>query len=99
MNSATKEIALQIRIQRGKAIEEFLKSSAYKEHVAGYIGLRKKELIEKAYMSLESHAILAASIGAHFELGLFEDSLIATAKDAHMTADDLPEDQSPEIGQ
>jgi 2-C-methyl-D-erythritol 4-phosphate cytidylyltransferase len=99
MDTVTKELALQVRIQRGKAIEEFLQSTAYKVHIQGYIVLRKKELIEKTYQVVESHPVLAATVGALHEWELFVDSLIATAADAHLTADDLPEDQSPEIGQ
>lgn len=93
------EMQLQLRIQRGQAIEEFLKSPAYTEHIRGYIAKRKKELTEKTYQVVESHPVLAATVGALYELALFEDSLKATAADAHLTADDLPEDLSPEIGQ
>jgi len=97
--TADQIIALQVRIQRGRAIREFLGSAVYTAHIQGYIAQRKEELIAKAYLNLESHSILAAAIGAHFELGLFEDSLKTTAADAHLNAEDLPEDQSPDLTQ
>jgi hypothetical protein len=99
MDTIKRELALQARIQRGKEIEEFLRSDIYKTHIQGYIVLRKKELTEKEYQVIENHPVLAATVGALYEWELFVDSLIATAADAHMTADDLPEDQSPELGQ
>jgi hypothetical protein len=99
MNKIERELALQKRVQGGEAIAEFLQSPAYTEHIRGYIERRKKELIEKEYQVIESHSVLAATVGALYELALFEDSLKTTAADAKLTMDDLPKDQSPELGQ
>lgn len=92
-----REITLQIRIQRGRAIRDFLGSAAYTAHVRGYIDGRKRDLIEQAYASIENHPVLAGAVSAHYELALFEDSLQTTAKEADLTMDDLPEDLSPVI--
>ena len=99
MDAIKRELAIQARIQRGKAIQEFLGSAIYTGYIEGYIAKRKKELTEKEYQVIENHPVLAATVGALYELELFVDALKSTAADAHMTADDLPEDQSPDIGQ
>jgi len=99
METAERELALQVRIQRGKAVKDFLGSAVYTAYIQGYIAKRKKELTEKEYQVLESHPVLAATVGALYEWELFEDSLKATAAEANMTEDDLPEDLSPDIRQ
>jgi len=99
MDTVQRELDLQVRIQRGQAVRDFLGSAVYTAYIEGYIARRKKELTEKTYQVIESHPVLAATVGALFELELFEDALKSTAADAGLTLNDLPEDQSPEIGQ
>jgi hypothetical protein len=92
-------VALQQRIAKGQRIQQFMGSSLYKEDIEPFLNQIAEKADSEAMARRKDHPEVNFWMGVRHAVDFVQESLQIAAKDADLSADDIPEDQSPGIDQ